>query len=96
MTRDLKISAIALVFSAAGCSSIPPAPTADVAVAVSCVTNRPERLVFRGESEILAFDDYRAIIALRAERLKATKYISELEDVVDVCERAPSVVTVPR
>lgn len=91
-----KLGAIVLVLGMAGCGSVPPAPTADVAVAVSCVTARPEKPDFRTDAEILALDDYRAVLAVRAERLKAQKYISELEDVVDVCERAPNVVTVPR
>jgi hypothetical protein len=77
----------------AGCAGNP--PTADVAVAVSCVESRPARPEFRTDSEILALDDYRAVLALRADRLKAERYIKALEDVVDVCERAPSVVIAP-
>jgi catalase (peroxidase I) len=92
----MKKLGITLLVVLAGCAGIEPAPTANVAVAVSCVTGRPEKPEFRTDAEILALDDYRAVLAIRSERLKAAKYIGELEDIVDVCERAPSVVTVPR
>jgi hypothetical protein len=70
--------------------------TIEVPVAVSCVKERPARPEFRTDAEIVALDDYRAVYALRAERTKAAKYIGELEDVVTVCEGAPSVVSVPK
>lgn len=78
-----------------GCAT-PQVPAAEVPVAVSCVEKRPENPGFMTDEEIKALDDYRAVVALRLDRAKAQKYVGELEDVVEVCARAPSVVTVPR
>lgn len=90
----IALALIVLCLLAAGCAEQP--AVAEVPVAVSCVKNRPERPAFRDDAEVLALDDYRAVVALRVERERAKKYIGELEDVVEVCDRAPSVVTVPR
>lgn len=80
-----------------GCASTfePPQPPTEVPVAVSCVDERPERPQLRSEAEILAMDDYRAVLALRAERLKAELYIGKLEDVVTACQEAPRLITAP-
>lgn len=78
-----------------GCAALtPPAPVAKIPVAVSCVAERPVSPLFRSDSEVLAMDDYRAVLALRAERLKARSYIGDLEDVVTACAQAPKTVTV--
>lgn len=85
--------AIALLLAGlAGCATVPH----EVPVAVSCVRERPAAPDLRTEAQILALDDYRAVLAYRSELKKRQKYIGELEDVVTVCEGAPSVVTVPR
>ncbi len=81
----------------AGCASAPaPLPPKLVPTPVSCVDRRPARPAFYGDDEIKGMDDYKVVEALRLDRLRAQKYIGELEDVVDVCERAPRVVTVPK
>jgi hypothetical protein len=68
----------------------------DVPVQVSCVDKRPKKPQFYTDDEIKAMDDYKVVYALRRDRDLAKKYMGELEDTVSVCERAPSVVTVPR
>lgn len=79
-----------------GCAALSPkAPTADVSVAVSCVDERPDRPAFRDDVEILALEDYKVVEALRAERIKAQLYIVKLEDVVTICERAPTIAVAP-
>jgi hypothetical protein len=85
---------VALVVGLDGCSSVP--PTTEVPVAVSCVDKHPERPPLRSESDILQLDDYRAVLAYRAELKKRDMYIGALEDVVTACEGAPRVVSVPR
>lgn len=83
-----------LLAALAACSSAP--PTTEVPVAVSCVDKRPASPELRTEVQILQMDDYRAVLAYRAELKKRDKYIGELEDVVTACEGAPRVVSVPR
>lgn len=80
----------------AGCASTVDVPPAEVPVAVSCVKDRPMPPALRTTAEILAMDDYGVILALRVELMMRDKYIGELSDIVDACERAPDVVTVPR
>lgn len=72
-----------------GCQSI------GVPVAVSCVGEDPVRPQFYSDGEIKTMDDYKAVQALRVDRAQAEKYIGQLEDVVEVCRRAPRVVSVP-
>lgn len=86
---------IAVMLVTSGCAS-QQVPPVEIPVAVSCVDQVPVEPLLYTDAEILAMDDYRAIVALRSDRAKATLYIRELEDVVDVCDRAPDVVTVPR
>lgn len=88
------VAVVLVVVLLAGCAT--PPQVQEVPVAVSCVKTRPVRPQLRTDAEILAFNDYGAVLALRADRDKATIYIRELEDVVEVCANAPSVVTVPR
>lgn len=85
---------VVVLLSLSGCAttSVP----SQVPVAVSCVEKHPAKPELKTEEEILRLDDYKAVLAYAAELKKRDKYIGELEDVVDVCERAPSVVTVPR
>jgi hypothetical protein len=85
---------VVVLLALSGCAAVE--PTADVPVAVSCVKARPAAPDLRTEAEVLALDDYKAIKGYASELQKRDKYIGELEDVVTVCEGAPSVVTVPR
>jgi hypothetical protein len=96
MKRVLKKIAAGFVIIVAALCASACATTQQVPVAVSCVHDRPARPAFRTDNDILTLGDYDAILALRAERLKAQAYIGELEDVVEVCDGAPSVVAVPR
>lgn len=75
----------------AGCATRPvaiPEPVEiPVPVRVPCIAEAPVRPQIMPDAELLALDDYRAVVALRRDRLLLERYAAEAEAVIGTCVR---------
>ena len=71
----------------AGCGSILPAipSVLKIPVAVPCVDAVPARPKLMSDAELGAMDDYRLILTLRSDSIKARDHIGVLEATLQAC-----------
>ena len=81
----------ALILLLAGCAARPVVVTETVEVRVPvpvpCIAEMPARPAVMTDAELLALDDYRAVVALRRDRMLLVQYAAEAEAVMRPCAR---------
>ena len=76
-----------LILSLSGCGSILPAipSVLKIPVAVPCADAVPARPKLATDQELMALDDYRLILTLRSDGIKARDHIGVLEATLQAC-----------
>jgi hypothetical protein len=67
--------------------SIPEPVEIPVPVRVPCIVETPVRPQIMPDADLLSLDDYRAVVALRRDRLLLERYAAEADAVMRPCVR---------
>lgn len=79
-----------LLLLLAGCQSLPQVPTeVKIIVPVACLDRLPDRAALLPDADLAKLDDYRLVIQLRIEQLKAREAYEEAHALLEACAVKP-------